>query len=445
MYSSHFPSISTMSLLSDVNSASPSGANGQIMESDSDSTMLWDRRFAELATWKTSHGNCNVPKAEGRLGRWVVRQRELHKKGRLEEERKRQLDNLGFVWNTNEAAWEHRFALLLEYSRVNGHCCVPISERNLGMWVAKMRANRRRGKLPEHRIKKLDSIGFIWNTAEADWMDKFEKLLLFREREGHACVPFNEGELGWWVNTQRQSKRKGKLSKERERLLNEASFIWNPQEFLAARRRLSTKTKSKVASPGQTKIASTSPSNDRKRNINVGSSLDFTPPTVLPKRHKLSASPTNAKRVLLYGTESHGPLATGFLDHMEQSPQLDRRSVGTPGSQVTHPDSSPETYQGSPLHSESMSPFPRRNDVQSISSLLTPTAWSPSSPHPMTAKFTQLNQPVQKRSTSELPSFHNGSGILTCLNSRGTRSGSPQFVLPPISSLKLFSNSSNSS
>lgn len=178
-----------------------------------------------------------MPKAEGKLGRWVVRQRELHKKGKLETERKKKLDRLEFVWNTNEAAWEHRYALLVRYAETHGHCCVPISDATLGMWVAKMRANRRRNKLSKHRIDKLNAIKFVWNTAETDWMDKYKRLLEFRRINGHSCVPFNEGELGWWVNTQRQNKRKGKLIPHREALLNQAHFVWNPQEFLAARRR----------------------------------------------------------------------------------------------------------------------------------------------------------------------------------------------------------------
>lgn len=206
------------------------------MENETDSK-LWEQRHSELTTWQSNHGNCNVPKAEGKLGRWVVRQRELHKKGKLEPERKKKLDKLGFVWNTNEAAWEHRYALLIKYAQVNGHCCVPISDATLGMWVAKMRANRRRDKLSAHRIDKLNAINFVWNTAEADWMDKYNRLLEFRRINGHSCVPFNEGELGWWVNTQRQNKRKGKLIPNRETLLNQAVFVWNPQEFLAARRR----------------------------------------------------------------------------------------------------------------------------------------------------------------------------------------------------------------
>lgn len=207
------------------------------MDSESDSAVLWERRFTDLRAWKDNHGDCNVPKAEGKLGRWVVRQRELRKKGKLEGARAARLDALGFVWNTNEAAWEHKYALLVKYNERHRHCCVPISDATLGMWVAKMRANRRRDKLAQHRIDKLNALNFVWNTAEADWMDKYARLRAFRVTNGHSCVPFNEGELGWWVNTQRQNKRKGKLAAHREQLLNEAAFVWNPQQFLAARRR----------------------------------------------------------------------------------------------------------------------------------------------------------------------------------------------------------------
>lgn len=205
--------------------------------SEPDSAALWAQRLRELRVYRTLHGHVNVPKAAGALGRWVVRQRELHKKGKLEPSRTSSLASLGFVWNTNEAAWAAKYSLLRSYLALNGHVCVPIADRSLGMWVAKMRATRRRGKLSQARIDALDRLAFVWNTAEADWLDKYDRLRAFKAREGHACVPFNEGELGWWVNTQRQNKRKGKLMKHREGLLDEAGFVWRPQEFLAGRRR----------------------------------------------------------------------------------------------------------------------------------------------------------------------------------------------------------------
>ena len=40
-------------------------------------TPSWEARFEELQSWKNVHGDTCVPKAEGALGRWVARQREL--------------------------------------------------------------------------------------------------------------------------------------------------------------------------------------------------------------------------------------------------------------------------------------------------------------------------------------------------------------------------------
>jgi len=55
-----------------------------------------------------------------------------------------------------------------------------------------------------------------------------QEICEWTKERGHASVPFNEGELGWWVNTQRQTKRKGKLHPSREARLQSLGFVWNP-------------------------------------------------------------------------------------------------------------------------------------------------------------------------------------------------------------------------
>lgn len=124
--------------------------------------------------------------------------------------------------------WEERFRRLNEWKLVHGHCAVPIAQGELGTWVSKQRQLRKRGKLSQEKIDALNSLGFTWSTAEADWEDKFKRLCQWAKDRGHASVPFNEGELGWWVNTQRQCKRKGKLSLAREERLCSLGFVWNP-------------------------------------------------------------------------------------------------------------------------------------------------------------------------------------------------------------------------
>ena len=41
----------------------------------------WQARYEELLQWRAEHGDTCVPKAEGALGRWVARQRELKRSG----------------------------------------------------------------------------------------------------------------------------------------------------------------------------------------------------------------------------------------------------------------------------------------------------------------------------------------------------------------------------
>lgn len=383
-----------------------SGENGRVGEVESESVILWERRYNDLRKWREEHGNCNVPKAEGKLGRWVVRQRELQKKGKLESHRKARLDVLAFVWNTNEAAWGHKYDLLSAYRTKNGHCCVPISDPVLGMWVAKMRANRRRAKLAEHRVSKLDEIGFVWNTAEADWMDKFDKLVQFRMSVGHACVPFNEGELGWWVNTQRQAKRKGKLSETRERLLNEAAFVWNPQQFLAERRRLGARGRGE------------------KRRHDCASGTSKKRRSVSPETHP----------------EAHLHAYPHAYPHTESGRTVtsawSRASEDTAGGTPTRKSVGRETPETTVMLGDGTC---SRADVSSIASLLSP---SPSLPLGLATVSGTVSRCVSfphaatsSAPTSSIPSFH-GAASLRCV---GVRRGVHHFVLPPISSLGLGS------
>lgn len=140
------------------------------------------------------------------------------------------MDEIQFVWNTVTAMWEGRYARLVAWKRAHGHCVVPIVQGELGTWVSKQRQLKKRGKLGADKVAALDRLGFTWSTADADWEDKFKRLVAWKAAHGHACVPFTEGELGWWVNTQRQCRKKGKLSEVRERRLDAVGFVWNPSK-----------------------------------------------------------------------------------------------------------------------------------------------------------------------------------------------------------------------
>ncbi|MCH7864568.1 MAG: helicase associated domain-containing protein, partial [Proteobacteria bacterium] len=113
--------------------------------------------FGQLLAYKATHGNCNVPNRwpeNPKLGVWVATQRKDHKRGRLSDDRIARLEEIGFVWDTLEAAWEEMFTALLAYKDAHGDCNVPNrwpENLQLGTWVGAQRALDNRGKVAPER------------------------------------------------------------------------------------------------------------------------------------------------------------------------------------------------------------------------------------------------------------------------------------------------------
>uniref|UniRef100_A0A7S1TJP9 Helicase-associated domain-containing protein n=1 Tax=Erythrolobus australicus TaxID=1077150 RepID=A0A7S1TJP9_9RHOD len=204
----------------------------------------WKMRFEELVAFHQAHRHCIVPKAHGVLGRWVARQRELYRQGKLALVRVDALESLGFSWSSNDTAWMHKYAQLKTLAETSGSSVMRSTDGDLGSWVAKQRQLRRRGMLSESRRAMLDEIGFVWEFAEMEWDQKLAQLRAWVKQTGHTRVPFSQGELGRWVNTQRQMYRRGKLAHERYHILSEMGFDWNPKCFNSRQRLHGTSTTS---------------------------------------------------------------------------------------------------------------------------------------------------------------------------------------------------------
>jgi len=192
---------------------------------------LWDERFGELETFKARFGHCNVPQTSveyPELATWVLTQRSRREK--LDQERVSRLEQIGFVWDPLEAAWENMFAALVEYKRKHGNCNVSRENskyRELGSWVTNQRTNR--NKLGEDRTRPLSEIGFIWERHETAWERMFNALVDFKRKHGHCNVRSGNiqyRQLAIWVSGQRSNR--SRLSGERVRRLEEIGFVWDP-------------------------------------------------------------------------------------------------------------------------------------------------------------------------------------------------------------------------
>ena len=195
--------------------------------------------FQALLDYKERFGDCNVPKRwdeYSSLGQWCLSQRQARKNEGLSQERITQLDEVGFVWDPLESAWEEMFGGLLDYKKRFGDCNVPISwteNPQLGKWCSRQRGFFKTGRLTLDRIQRLERVGFAWDPLEATWEQRFQELVEYNECFGNCNVPTRWREnpaLGNWCGAQKKLHNSGSLSAERTARLEEIGFVWGAAE-----------------------------------------------------------------------------------------------------------------------------------------------------------------------------------------------------------------------
>ena len=157
---------------------------------------IWEAKYRLLVEYKNQHGHVNVPQDHCFLGEWVHTQRQ--RRG-MTDEREARLNSIGFVWNADDAAWEAKYRLLVEYKNQHSHVNVH-RDSPLGEWVNNQR--QRRG-MTDEREARLNSIGFVWKLREAAWYENYYELVEFHRLHSHTKVLSAPG-LGFWVKNQRK-------------------------------------------------------------------------------------------------------------------------------------------------------------------------------------------------------------------------------------------------
>jgi hypothetical protein len=203
----------------------------------------WEEGFQVLQRFAAENGHARLPAkslVDGfRLGQWINVQRTFFDSGRLSAERIARLEAVpGWTWNPYEDDWETWFRVLERFVVEHGTARVlldtVVGEVQLGQWVGVQRANFSRGKLSAARIARLEALnGWTWDPHADDWEEGFQVLQRFAAEHGHARVPAKtlvDGfRLGAWVNRQRSTFSKGRLSIERAGRLEKLSgWAWKP-------------------------------------------------------------------------------------------------------------------------------------------------------------------------------------------------------------------------
>mmetsp|Transcript_26026 Transcript_26026/g.39400 ORF Transcript_26026/g.39400 Transcript_26026/m.39400 type:complete len:272 (-) Transcript_26026:11-826(-) len=146
--------------------------------------------------------------------------------------------------------WSKNFKELLNYKKKYGDCLVPYKyaeNPSLYMWVKRQRYQyslflhgSKESCMSPHRIKMLESIGFVWDVQIANWEKRFQELKEFKQQHGHCNLPssyFPNKVLSAWVHRQRTqyklfaAGKQSTLTFERVMRLEELGFRWEIRRF----------------------------------------------------------------------------------------------------------------------------------------------------------------------------------------------------------------------
>jgi len=141
--------------------------------------------------------------------------------------------------------WSEKFEDLIEFRKMFGHCHVPHyyhENAPLAQWVKrqryqyKLKVDGKRSTLSDERIRLLNKIGFIWNSHDAVWEERWNELAMYKRIHGDCIVPSNyekNPQLAVWVKRQRRQYKfynEGKptsMTKERIAKLEKLGFAWD--------------------------------------------------------------------------------------------------------------------------------------------------------------------------------------------------------------------------
>ena len=144
-------------------------ANLQPSPPDATRDRSWMERYNELVLYHQENGHSSVPNdypPNKRLGHWVKRQRHQHflytknKHSTMTKERKIQLEQIGFVWNSRDAIWEQHYGELVQFKRLHGHCKVPTeyaAKPSLGQWAKRQRREFRAYRESQEQQQELQA------------------------------------------------------------------------------------------------------------------------------------------------------------------------------------------------------------------------------------------------------------------------------------------------
>ena len=234
-------------------------------------TMTWEDKYNLAKVYYETYGNLEIPQRfktfNGKdydengvaLGVWINNQRRGKKNNTLLPEKENLLLQIGMRFETkekNNTSWEEMYTLSKVYYETYGGLEIPRGfktfngkdeDKNgfaLGMWINGQRQSKKNRTLSSERENLLLQIGMRFDNKKNTmlWEEWYNLSKVYYEVYGNLEIPAkfktfdgkdydeNGAALGRWINGQRQNKKNGALSSERENLLLQIGMRFETKE-----------------------------------------------------------------------------------------------------------------------------------------------------------------------------------------------------------------------
>jgi superfamily II DNA or RNA helicase len=204
----------------------------------------WESNYSALKMYISETGKLPSKEEESYRGPnlygWLVYQRDLYRKGKLDKDRVELLKSLfNNILQSYDEKWSASFSLFKEYKNETGELPKGETEYNdvkLGTWFEEQKTSYRNGSLAPDRAELL--LGFdstCLDRVHPTWEENFQRLVKYKRV--HHKFPTNADDpegvsLGLWFQSQKKRFSAKKLTADRQSLFSKLLGILPSKEDL---------------------------------------------------------------------------------------------------------------------------------------------------------------------------------------------------------------------
>ena len=209
------------------------------------------------------HGDLDIPKDycvnDFQLGDWIRVQRRNNNAGNLSQERFELLSAIGMDWdnvkeksiqNSYVQGFQHLEAFIAEYGvDAMNNAIICADGYKLGSWLANCKTKYRNGKLPQKHIRHFEKLGVQLEKSDL-WEERYQEMKAYLESNGITYIPKGAiSESGFdlysWAADQRRAYKKGAISEEKKKKLDDLGYPFKQTKAERSERRKQPSEKQK--------------------------------------------------------------------------------------------------------------------------------------------------------------------------------------------------------